>query len=156
MTTAASGGILPSSVTSRGYSRAVARTTLGIALAVGLLAGCGVRTTKPFTANGTVGCLKTHGFTRVTADPSKLPFIAAFADNGGISALSPQGNGLTIAFTADADSTGPTEQTFRARAPKSLRPHISDIMQTNRNAVLVWTTTPDPAELDAVNRCLKP
>ena len=63
---------------------------------------------------------------------------------------------MTIAFTVDADSTGPTEQNFRARAPKGLRPHMSDIMQTNRNAVLVWTTTPDSAELDTVNRCLKP
>jgi hypothetical protein len=135
----------------------VARTTLGIALAVALLAaGCGVRTTKPFTADGTAPCLKTHAFTGVTTDPSKLPFIAAFADNGGLSAVSPLGNGLTIAFTADADSTGPTEQNFRARAPKGLRPHMSDIMQTNRNAVVVWTTTPDPAELDTVNRCLKP
>jgi hypothetical protein len=135
----------------------VARTTLGIALAVALLAaGCGVRTTKPFTANGSASCLKTHGFTGVTTDPSKLPFIAAFADNGGLSAVSQLGNRLTIAFTADADSTSSTEQNFRARAPKGLRPHMSDIMQTNRNAVLVWTTTPDPAELDAASRCLKP
>ena len=135
----------------------MARTTLGIALAVALLAaGCGVRTTKPFNATGTAPCLKTHGFTRVTTDPSKVGFIAAFADRGGISAVSPLGNRLTIAFTADADSTGPTEQNFRARAPKGLRPHMSDIMQTNRNAVLVWTTTPDSAELDTVNRCLKP
>jgi hypothetical protein len=135
----------------------VARTTFGIALAVALLAaGCGVRTTKPFTARGTAPCLRSHGFTRVTTDPSRVGFIAAFADKGGISAVSPTGNRLTIAFTADADSTGPTEQDFRARAPKSLRPHMSDIMQTNRNAVLVWTTTPDPAELDTTSRCLKP
>jgi hypothetical protein len=135
----------------------VARTTLGIALAVALLAaGCGVRTTKPFTADGTAPCLKTHGFTAVTTDPSKVGFIAAFADNGGITAVSAMGNRLTIAFTADADSTGSTEQNFRARAPKGLRPHMSDIMQTNRNAVLVWTTTPDPADLDAASRCLKP
>jgi hypothetical protein len=135
----------------------VARTTFGIALAVALLAaGCGVRTTKPFTAKGSAPCLRSHAFTGVTMDPSKVGFIAAFADKGGISAVSPAGNRLTIAFTADADSTGPTEQDFRARAPKRLRPHMSDIMQTNRNAVLVWTTTPDPAELDTVNRCLKP
>jgi hypothetical protein len=135
----------------------VARTTLGIALAVALLAaGCGARTSKPFTAAGTAPCLKTQGFTGVTTDSSKLPFIAAFADKGGISAISPLRNRLTIAFTADADSTGSTEQNFRARAPKGLRPHMSDIMQTNRNAVLVWTTTPDPADLDAASRCLKP
>jgi hypothetical protein len=135
----------------------VARTTLGIALAVALLvAGCGVRTTKPFTASGTAGCLKSHGFTGVTTDPLKVGFIAAFADRGGISAISAMGNHLTIAFAADADSTGSTEQAFRSHAPKSLRPHISDILQVNRNAVLVWTTTPDPAELDAAARCLNP
>ena len=133
------------------------RTTLGIALAVALLAaGCGVRTTKPFTAAGTAPCLKTHGFTGVTTNPLKVGFIAAFADKGGVSASSPMGNRLTIAFAADADSTGSTEQAFRSHAPKSLRPHISDILQVNRNAVLVWTTTPDPADLDAAARCLKP
>jgi hypothetical protein len=135
----------------------VARTTLGIALAVTVLAaGCGVRTTKPFTAKGTVACLRTRGFTGVTTNPLKIGFIAAFADKGGIRATSAMGNSLTIAFAADADSIGSTEQAFRTHAPKSLRPHLSDILQTNRNAVLVWTTTPDPAELDAATRCLKP
>jgi hypothetical protein len=134
----------------------VART-FGIALAVALLAaGCGVRTTKPFTAKGTVGCLRSNGFTRVTTNPAQVGFIAGFADNGGIKATSAMGNVLTIAFTADADSTASTEQAFRSHAPKSLRPHMSDILQTNRNAVLVWTTTPDPGELDAATRCLKP
>ena len=131
--------------------------TFGIALAVALLAaGCGVRTTKPFTAQGSVGCLRSHGFTGVTTNPVKVGFIAGFAENGGIKARSSLGNVLTIAFTADADSTASTQQAFRSHAPKRLRPHISDIMMTNRNAVLVWTTTPDPAELDAATRCLKP
>jgi hypothetical protein len=119
-------------------------------------AGCGVRNSKPFTAQGTVGCLKGHGFTGVTTNPGAVGFIAGFADNGGIRGRSASGNVLTIAFTADADSTGPTEDAFRSHAPKSLRPHMSDIMETNRNAVLVWTTTPDPGELDAATRCLKP
>jgi hypothetical protein len=135
----------------------VSRTTLGIALTVALIAaGCGVRTTRPFTAAGTVGCLKTHGFTRVTTNPLAVGFIAAFADKGGIRGISPMGNRLTIAFTADANSTGSTEQAFRSHAPKSLRPHMSDIMQTNRNAVLVWTTTPDPTDLGTASGCLKP
>ena len=157
MTRAAPGGFFLLPLHLAATVARVARTTLGIALAVALLAaGCGVRTSKPFTANGTAACLKTHGFTGVTTDPLKVGFIAAFADKGGISAISPMGNHLTIAFTADADSTGSTEQSFRSHAPKSLRPHMSDIMQTNRNAVLVWTTTPDPAELDTATRCLKP
>jgi hypothetical protein len=134
----------------------VART-VGIALAVALLAaGCGVRTTKPFTAKGTAGCLKSHGFTGVTTNPGQVGFIAGFADNGGIKARSAMGNVVTIAFTADAGSTSSTEQAFRSHAPKSLRPHMSDIMQTNRNAVLVWTTTPDPGELAAATGCLAP
>jgi hypothetical protein len=134
----------------------VART-LGIALAVALLAtGCGVRTSKPFTAKGTAGCMRSHGFTSVTTNPVEVGFIAGFADNGGIRARSAMGNVLTIAFTADSNSTSSTEQAFRSHAPKSLRPHMSDIMQTNRNAVLVWTTTPDPGELDAASRCLAP
>jgi hypothetical protein len=130
---------------------------VGVVVAVAFVAaGCGVRNSKPFTAHGTVGCLKTHGFTSVTANPLAVGFIAGFADNGGIRGRSASGNVLTIAFTTDADSTGSTEAAFRSHAPKSLRPHMSDIMETNRNAVLVWTTTPDPGELDAATRCLKP
>jgi hypothetical protein len=134
----------------------VART-FGIALAVALLAaGCGVRTTKPFTAKGTQGCLRTHGFTGVTSNAGQVGFIAGFAQNGGIKATSAMGNVLTIAFTADANSTGSTEEAFRTHAPKRLRPHMSDIMLTNRNAVLVWTTTPDSGELAAATGCLHP
>ena len=128
-----------------------------LVLTVALVAaGCGVRTTKPFTAQGSVGCLKSHGFTEVTTNPGRVGFIAGFADNGGIRARSATGNVLTIAFTADSNSTSSTEDAFRAHAPKRLRPHISDIMQTNRNAVLVWTTTPDPGELAAATGCLQP
>ena len=130
---------------------------LGLLLAVTLLvAGCGVRNSKPFTAKGTAGCLKDHAFTRVTTNPALVGFIAGFADNGGIRAASPSGNLLTIAFTESPDSVGSTEDAFRSHAPKSLRPHMSDIMMTNRNAVLVWTITPKPEELDAAQRCLAP
>ena len=132
---------------------------LGIVLVVAVAlvaAGCGVRNSKPFSAQGTAGCLKAHGFTSVTTNPAAVGFIAAFADKGGLRGRSASGNLLTIAFTADANSTGSTEDAFRSHAPKSLRPHMSDIMETNRNAVLVWTTTPDPDEFDAATRCLKP
>ena len=133
------------------------RRKLGIALVLALVAaGCGVRNSKPFNASPTASCLKAHGFTSVTTDPARVGFIAGFADRGGIRARSALGNVLTIAFTADANSTSSTEDAFRSHAPKSLRPHISDIMQTNRNAVLVWTTTPDPDELGAATGCLKP
>ncbi len=126
-------------------------------LAVALVAaGCGVRSSTPFTAKGSAGCLAKHGFTGVTTKSTEVGFIAGFADKGGIRATSPTGNVLTIAFTADAGSVGSTEDAFRTHAPKSLRPHMSDIMGTNRNAVLVWTITPLPDELDAAQRCLSP
>jgi hypothetical protein len=92
----------------------------------------------------------------VTTNPALVGFIAGFADNGGIRAASPSGNNLTIAFTDSPDTVNSTEDAFRSHAPKSLRPHMSDIMMTNRNAVLVWTITPKPDELDTVQRCLAP
>ena len=130
---------------------------LGIFVAVALLAaGCGVRSSKPYTAKGSARCLGKHGFTGVTTKPADIGFIARIADNGGLRAASATGNVLTIAFTADSDSVGPTEAAFKAHAPRALRPHITDIMQSDRNAVLVWTITPKPDELDAVQRCLQP
>jgi hypothetical protein len=128
---------------------------VGIVLLLALLAaGCGVRNSKPFTAKASVSCLKSHGFTSVTTNPGEVGFIAGFADRGGIRAKSPSGNEVTVAFTADESSVGSTEQAFRTHAPKYLRPHMSDIMQTDRNAVLVWTTTPDPNELQTAKVCL--
>jgi hypothetical protein len=129
---------------------------LGLLLAVAVLvAGCGVRNSKPFTAKGSAGCLKSHAFTRVTTNPALVGFIAGFADNGGIRAASPSGNILTIAFTDSPDTVRATEDAFRSHAPKSLQPHMSDIMTTNRNAVLVWTITPLQDELDTANFCLR-
>ena len=61
-------------------------------------AGCGARSSAPYTAAGTVACLKSKGFTGVTTDPVKVGFIAGFADNGGILAKAPGGNVVTIAF----------------------------------------------------------
>ena len=129
---------------------------LGILLLLALLAaGCGVRNSKPFTAKLTAPCLAKNGFTGVTTNPTEVGFIAGFADHGGLRATSPTGNVLTVAFTADSDSVGSTEDAFKAHAPKGLRPHISDIMGSNRNAVLVWTITPKGDEADTATRCLK-
>ena len=121
-----------------------------------LVVGCGVRNSKPSTAAGSVSCLRSHAFTRVTTNPGAVGFIAGFADHGGIRAASPSGNILTIAFTEGPDAVDSTEEAFRSHAPKSLRPHMSDIMTASGNAVLVWTTTPDPDELDTAQRCLRP
>ena len=119
-----------------------------------LSAGCGARSNKPFTAKGTLGCLKAKQFTGATASSAKLPFIAGFAANGGIEATSPSGNRVTLAFT-DSETTVPsTEEAFRLHAPKSLRSHIGDVMRSDRNVVIVWTTTPASDDESKVEGCL--
>jgi hypothetical protein len=125
-------------------------------LAALLVTGCGVRNSKPFTADGTAPCLKDKGFKRVTTAFAKLPFIAGNAENGGLEATSTSKNVVIIAFAADADSVGSIQQAFRRFAPPAYKKHLSDVMRTERNAVMVWTVTPDPVELDVATRCLKP
>jgi hypothetical protein len=124
-----------------------------------LVAGCGVRNSTPFSPKASASCLQTRGFTSVTTDPDpgKIGFVAAFADDGGLRGTSPDHNVLTVAFAADAQpsSTSSLEDAFRSHAPKSLRPHMGDIMSVNRNAVIVWTISPSSKDSDAVNRCLR-
>jgi hypothetical protein len=134
----------------------IRRLVLLAAVAV-LAAGCGVRNSNPFSPTASAACLRSHGFTSVTTDPAKVGFVAAFADDGGLRATSPDKNVLTVAFAADSQSssTSSLEDSFRSHAPKSLRPHMSDIMSVNRNAVVVWTTSPSSQDSDTLNRCLR-
>ena len=119
-----------------------------------VLAACGGSSSKPYTAVGTKACLKEKGFTSVTTAPAKIGFIAAFAANGGIQARSKSGNVLTIAFASDASSTPGIEKQYRKAAPPRLRPHMGDIMESQGNAVLVWTVSPTQQELSDAQGCL--
>ena len=121
-----------------------------------LAAGCGARTSKPFTAAGTAPCLKHKGFTGVSSAADKVGFIASFATNGGLHAVSPDNNAVTIAFTADPDEVDSTGKAFRRNAPPILRAHFSDVLRSNRNAVVVWTTSPSDEDSSALNGCLSP
>jgi hypothetical protein len=125
-------------------------------LVVLVLAGCGASRNANYTATGSAKCLAKKGFSAVTTDPLRVGFIAASADNGGLVAKSKSGNVLTIAFAADRESAASTEAAFRRRAPKALRPHMSDIMESQRNAVLVWTVSPTSQELADAESCLAP
>jgi len=119
-----------------------------------LAAGCGARSNTPFTAHATVGCLKKKDFRNVSTSPAKVGFIAGFAANGGLVGTSPGGNAVTIAFTDSADSVASTEEAFKLHAPATLRPHINDVMRVQRNAVIVWTTTPSDGDESTVEGCL--
>jgi hypothetical protein len=120
-----------------------------------IAAGCGARSSTPFTASATAGCVKSKGFRNVSTNPAKVGFIAGFAANGGLVATSASGNRVTVAFTDNADSVASTERAFRLHAPPALRPHMADVMRVQRNAVIVWTTTPSSDDESAVEGCLK-
>jgi len=127
---------------------------LAAILLLAVVAGCGSGSSSPYTADGTKACLAKSGFTKVTTDAKKVGFIAAFSANGGLQARSPHGNVLTIAFTDSPESVAGVERAYRKAAPPRLRPHIGDIMESQRNAVLVWTVSPRAEELTAVQHCL--
>jgi hypothetical protein len=117
-------------------------------------AGCGAGRGKPYTASGTAPCLSKNGFTKVTTNLAKVGFIAGFADNGGLRATDPTGNVLTIAFTADDSAVAGTKKAFTDAAGKQYKHHMQDIMESQQNAVLVWTVTPDKDQLDQALACL--
>jgi hypothetical protein len=131
----------------------VRRAATPILVVALLAAGCGARSTKPFTAKGTIGCLKGKHFI-VTTNPAQVGFIAAFADNGGIRATAQDGSVVTIAFTKDETTVDDTAKAFRSHASAGLRPHFDDVLRTNRNVVMVWTTTPSSEDDQNVQGCL--
>jgi len=118
-----------------------------------LLAGCSSGEPSSFKAGPTAGCLKGDGYS-VTTDDAKLGVVAANAPNGGLLATE-SGNALTIAFAQDSDDAIKTAAAVKRFAPKKLRPHISDVMRIQKNAVLLWTVTPPQDELNKVFACLK-
>jgi hypothetical protein len=134
-------------------SRLPAALLLLLALAA---AGCGAGRGKPYTATGTAPCLRDQGFTDVTTDSTKVGFIAAFAPNGGLRGTASDGNVLTIAFARDESEVAGTEDAFRKAAPSQYKHHMQDIMESQRNAVLVWTVTPSQQLLDDALGCLHP
>jgi hypothetical protein len=130
------------------------RLAVPILIAAGLfLAGCSSGEPSTFKAGPTATCLKGKKY-RVTTDNAKVGVIAANAPNGGLRA-NETGNALTIAFGQDSDDAIKIAAAFKHFAPKKLRPHITDVMRTQKNAVLLWTVTPPQDELNKVFACLK-
>ncbi|TML00587.1 MAG: hypothetical protein E6G36_14335 [Actinobacteria bacterium] len=129
------------------------RLSICLALLLAFLAaGCN---TEPSTykAQPTANCLRKDGY-QVTTDPAKLGVVEGHAENGGLVAFHP-GNAVRIAFGASSDDAIGIERGYRRFAPKKLRPHIDDVMRTEKNAVLLWTVTPPLDEMNKVFGCLK-
>jgi hypothetical protein len=126
-----------------------------LALICVLAAGCGAGSSKPYTAKGSLACFaKAKGFKKATIDQAKLDFIAGFAANGGLRTTATDGNVLTIAFALDEAGAASTQRAYRRFAPAKLRPRMSDIMEAQQNAVLVWTVSPTPEQLATAKSCL--
>lgn len=117
------------------------------------LAGCSSGEPSAFKAGPTASCLRGNGY-RVTTEDSRVGLVAANAPNGGLLAQE-TGNALTIAFAQNSDDAIKTAAALKGFVPKKLRPHISDVMRTQKNAVLLWTVTPPQDELNKVFACLK-
>jgi len=124
-----------------------------VLLLAALAAGCSSGEPSTYKAKGTAKCLGGKGY-RVTTDPSHIGVIAAAAPNGGLRGFEP-GNAITIAFGADANDAVAIQRAFKRFAPKRLRLHITDVMRTQKNAVLLWTVTPPIEEMNKVFACLK-
>ena len=123
-----------------------------LALAL-LLAGCGGSEPSVYKAEPTAKCLRGDGY-RVTTDSARLGLVERSAENGGLLAFKP-GNAVRIAFGANSDDAIGIQAGFRRFVSKRVRRHISDVMRTQKNAVLLWTITPPIEELNKVYGCLK-
>jgi hypothetical protein len=115
-------------------------------------AGCNTEPSK-YKAEPTAKCLRKHGY-QVTTDPQQLGVVEGHTENGGLIARHP-GNAIRIAFGAGSDDAQGIENGYRRFAPKKLKPHIDDVMRTQKNAVLLWTVTPPQKEMDEVFGCLE-
>ena len=118
-----------------------------------LAAGCSSGEPSVYKAQPTARCLRGIGY-RVTTDPAKLGIVEKSADNGGLLAFEP-GNAVRIAFAASTDDAAGVEHGFRLFVTKRVRRHITDVMRTQKNAVMLWTITPPLDEQNKVDGCLK-
>jgi hypothetical protein len=129
------------------------RSIWALLLLAVVAAGCN---TEPsvYKAAPTAKCLRNKLHYRVSTEPAEIGVVERTAPNGGLIAFHP-GNAVRMAFAESSDAAPGLEHAYRVFAPRKLRPHISDVMRTNKNAVLLWTVTPPQEEINAVYGCLK-
>jgi hypothetical protein len=125
---------------------------LVLALTV-LAAGCNTEPAN-YKAEPTGKCLRDKLHYLVITDPKLLGVVEGSAARGGLLVHHP-GNAIRIAFGLNADDVPGIESGFRRFAPRRLRPHIEDVMRSNKNVVFLWTVSPSQEEVNAVFGCLK-
>jgi len=107
-----------------------------------------------YKAEPTGKCLRDKLHYLVITDPALLGVVERSAARGGLLVHHP-GNAIRIAFGLNADDVPGIENGFRRFSSPKLRPHIDDVMRSNKNVVFLWTVTPPQTEIDAVYGCLK-
>lgn len=129
---------------------------LVLVLALGVLlvaAACGGAEPSVYKAEPSAECLRDDGY-RVTTSRAELGVVEKGAENGGLIAFHP-GNAVRISFGANSDDAIGIQRGYRRFVPERVRPHIADVMRTQKNAVLLWTVTPPLDEMNKVFDCLK-
>ena len=118
-----------------------------------LAAGCNSEPSA-YKADPTGKCLREKLHYLVVSDPARLGVVEGHASRGGLLVHHP-GNAIRIAFGQNADDVPGIESGFRRFAPLKLRPHILDVMRSNKNVVFLWTVAPPQEEINDVYGCLK-
>jgi hypothetical protein len=129
------------------------RSLWTLLLVAALAAGCNSEPSA-YKAEPTGKCLRDKLHYLVITDPALLGVVEGHAARGGLLVHHP-GNAIRIAFGQNPDDVPGIESGFRRFAPLKLRPHILDVMRTNKNVVFLWTVTPPQEEINEVYGCLK-
>jgi hypothetical protein len=131
------------------------RSGLAAALALGaLLTGCGNppgEEPSSYAFGPTKTCLQ--GEEGVSVDTKNVDFVATTALGGAMRVKVSPENFVVMAFGDDEAEAGRIEQAYRDFAGKRIP--IDDVLQREKNLVLVWNAPPSGDESNAISSCLE-
>ena len=130
------------------------RLALAVALGVGaLVSGCGGSGDEPssYALTPTKQCLLAEEGIRV--DMRNVNFVATTALGGAMRVRVSATNFVVMAFGDSEAEAERIEQAYREFAGRSIP--IDDVLQRNKNLVLIWNAPPAGEENDAILGCLK-
>jgi hypothetical protein len=122
-------------------------------LLAALAAGCGNPVHSHYGVRATAECLKKLGYT-VNTHAAQLGPVENSATEGALLAKEP-GNAVRMTFSADHAQAKNILAAYHQFVSPRLRPHLSDVLSSQKNATLLWTITPPPDEMQRVLGCLK-
>ena len=122
---------------------------VALACALGIAGGCGGGGEEVYEIEPVRSCLHDVPGVQVT---DAVDVVSSTALGGAVHARF-RDNEVTVALGDSLDDADRTERAYRRFAPKTLR--IDHVLKRDRNAVLLWTTTPSEADAAAVTRCLQ-